>query len=85
MSGLAECGGLTDLRCLARVTQQRSADVTHSENGTENGDPLRRGSIIHAKGVPRWVPGGAGDIIHAAGVWGGFLSSAPTARIVRRV
>jgi hypothetical protein len=40
--------------------------VTHSENGTENGNEMER-VIIHAEGV-RWGSAGASIIIHAEGV-----------------
>jgi len=50
--------------------------MTHPENRTENGTPI----IIHAEGVCR-AGEGAGNIIHAEGVRGGFPSSAPQARV----
>jgi hypothetical protein len=57
------------------VIQQRSAEVTRLENGTE----VRNVAIIHAGGV--LFGKHARNIIHAEGVRSAFPSSAPKARM----
>jgi len=47
-SAVSVCKRLV-LRCLAKVTQWRSSELTHAKNGTWNGNPMRR--PIHAEGV----------------------------------
>jgi len=66
------------LRRYAKVTRQRSAEVTQSENGTGNRNEMGR-----ASSTPKACIGGSGAadiIIHAAGVRIGFPSSARWAR-----